>query len=156
MKLSSCTLGFVLLSLILPASAAEWVSESDVLREADYLSRSPDARPRTRSMSKEDPEAPLIEVIRPNPLNNLKQPFPVELRFTARSGAPIDPKSLKVSYGFMGLDLTERIRKSATVTPDGLRAESVEIPKGEHRLMVRVADARGLVGERDIRIKVGE
>lgn len=156
MKLPSCTLGVVLLTALLPVSAEEWVSASEVLREAEYQARSPEARPRTRALSKEDPEAPLIEVIRPNPLNNLKQPFPVELRFTARSGAPIDPKSLKVSYGFMGLDLTERIRKSATVTPEGLRAENVEIPKGEHRLTVRVADARGLVGERDIRIKVGE
>lgn len=156
MKHAAYSLGLCLVFLALPAAAAEWVSQAEMLREAEYLGRPADARARTRAITPVDPDAPLIEVIRPNPLNNLKQPFPVELRFIARSGAPIDPKTLKVSYGFMGLDLTERIRKSATVTPEGLRAENVEIPKGDHRLTVKVADAKGLVGERDIRIRVGE
>lgn len=145
---------FMLSACAVQASA--WVTEDDARREAEFQQVTPLKPDRTRAISPVDVEAPLIEVIRPNPLNNLSLPFAVELRFSSRSGAPIDPNSLRVSYGFMRVDLTERIRKSATVTAEGLRAESVEIPKGKHRLNVTVADTVGHVGEKEIQFSVGE
>lgn len=138
------------------ALAEVWITADELAREAEFASRPPPPRVRARSLVAADRDSPLIEVLRPNPLNNLKPPFAVELRFSARAGAEINPDSLRVAYGFLGIDLTERIRKSATVTPEGLRAESVDIPRGDHRLTVRIADVRGRIGEREIRIRVGD
>lgn len=140
----------------LSALADSWVTADDVAREAEFLAIPAPPRAKARSMPVIDPDLPQIEVVRPNPLNNIKAPFGVELHFAARPGSAIDPDSLKVSYGFMGIDLTDRIRRSATVTPAGLKAENVEIPRGDHRLTVRIADVRGRIGEKEIRIRVGE
>lgn len=155
----SLALVLVLISGLFAARASfgdTWVTAQEVAQETEFAAHRPPPRQRTRSLAVADPEAPQIEVLRPNPLNGLKPPFAVELRFSARAGAEIDPGSLRVAYGFLGIDLTERIRKSATVTAEGLRADGVDIPRGDHRLTVRIADVRGRVGEREIRLSVGD
>ena len=137
--------------------ALEWVTAQDVAQESDFQSQNPsNLRARTRAFAPINPEAPLIEVVQPQILSGVRPPFPVELRFIARPGAQIEPGTLKVRYGMLGIDLTDRIRKGATVTPDGLKADKVEIPAGDHRLTVRIADSGGHVGEKEIRIKVGD
>ena len=139
------------------AQAFELVTAQDVAQETTYQIQNPSApRARTRAFATPNPDAPLIEVVQPQILSGVRPPFPVELRFVARAGSQIDPGTLKVRYGMMGIDLTDRIRKGATVTPDGLKAEKVEIPTGDHRLTVRIADSGGHVGEKEIRIKVGD
>ena len=139
------------------AQAFELVTAQDVAQETTYKIQNPSSpRIRTRALATLNPEAPLIEVVQPQILSGVRPPFPVELRFVARSGAQIDPATLKVRYGMLGIDLTDRIRKGATVTSDGLRADKVEIPTGDHRLTVRIADSGGQVGEKEIRIKVGD
>ena len=139
------------------AQAFEWVTAQDVAQESAYQSENPPAqRVRSRAITPMNPDAPLIEVVQPQILSGVRPPFPVELRFVARPGSQIDPATLKVRYGMLGIDLTDRIRKGATVTPDGLRADKVEIPTGDHRLTVRIADSGGQVGEKEIRIKVGD
>jgi hypothetical protein len=139
------------------AQAVEWVTAQDIAQESAYQSQSlPAPRVRTRAIGALNQEAPLIEVVRPQVLSGVQPPFPVELRFIARPGSQIDPTTLKVRYGMLGIDLTDRIRKGASVTPDGLRADKVDIPNGDHRLTVRIADSGGHVGEKEIRIKVGD
>lgn len=148
--------GVCLALSVSPVRAEAWVTADDMARETAFLEQPAPPRVKMRSMPVSDPDLPQIEVVRPNPLNNVRAPFGVELRFAARPGATIDPDSLRVAYGFMGIDLTERIRRTATVTADGLRADNVDIPRGDHRLTVRIADVRGRVGEKEIRIKVGD
>jgi hypothetical protein len=139
------------------AQAFELVTAQDVAQETTYQIQNPPVqRALTRAFATPNPDAPLIEVVQPQVLSGVRPPFPVELRFVARAGSQIDPGTLKVRYGMMGIDLTDRIRKGATVTPDGLKAEKVEIPTGDHRLTVRIADSGGHVGEKEIRIKVGD
>jgi len=145
-----------LAALFAPAVLAEsWVTAEDVAREAEFLAIPAPPRTKLRSMPVTDPDLPQIEVLRPNPLDNVRPPFGVELRFAARPGTAIDPDSLKVVYGFLGIDLTDRIRRSATVTPAGLLADNVEIPRGEHRLTIRIPEVRGRTGEKEIRNRVG-
>ena len=139
------------------AQAFELVTALEVAQEFSYQSQNlPTQRARTRAFATPNPEAPLIEVVQPQVLSGVRPPVPVELRFVARPGSQIDPGTLKVRYGMMGIDLTDRIRKGASVTPDGLRADKVDIPNGDHRLTVRIADSGGHVGEKEIRIKVGD
>lgn len=139
------------------AQAFELVTAQDVAQESLFQSQNPPTqRIRTRAIATLNPQAPSIEVLQPQILNGVHPPFAVELRFVAQTGSQIDPATLKVRYGMLGIDLTDRIRKGATVTPDGLRADKVDIPNGDHRLTVRIADSGGHVGEKEIRIKVGD
>lgn len=155
LKRAGCAL-LTMLSLA-PVQAFELISAQEVVQEAEFLRQNPESRAtRTRALATPNPEAPIIEVVQPQVLNEVRPPFPVELRFIPRVGLQIDPKSLNVRYGMLGIDLTDRIRKGATVTADGLKADKVEIPGGNHRLIVRIADFAGHVGEKEIRIKVGE
>lgn len=149
--------GLIGLIITAPVHSFELVSAQDMAQESAYLLRAPAER-RTRSLTIPplNHAAPQIELLLPKNLNGVHPPFPVELRFTARPGMQIDPLSLKVRYGLMGIDLTDRIRKGATVTPEGLKADRVEIPNGDHRLFVRIADSGGQIGEKEIRIKVGD
>ena len=150
--------GLLLAAFFAPsAQAFEWVTAQDVAQESAYQSQNrPTQRSRTRAIVPLNPDAPLIEVLQPQVMSGVRTPFPVELRFIARPGSKIDPATLKVRYGMLGIDLTDRIRKGASVTPDGLRADKVEIPTGDHRLTVFIADSGGHIGEREIRIKVGD
>ena len=156
LQLIRCGVLFTALSAA-SAQAFEWVTTQEVEQETAYQSRNqPAQRSLSRAITPINPDAPLIEVVQPQVLNSVRPPFPVELRFIARPGSQIDPGSLKVRYGMLGIDLTERIRKGATITADGLKADRVEIPTGDHRLTVRIADSGGHVGEKEIRIKVGD
>ena len=135
----------------LPAMAFELVSHAEM--EQEIRDGKP---PKIRTRSVPDQNAPNVDLVLPVKLDGVKAPFPVELRFSAKAGAQIDPASFKVSYGFLGIDLTERIRKAAAVRADGIRAEKVEIPPGSHRLTVRITDSAQRVGEREIRLTVVE
>jgi hypothetical protein len=133
------------------ALAFELVTPAEVQRE---VIEGATAAPRFRVRANPDKDAPVIDVVAPARLSGLKTPFPVELRFSSGPGAQIDPNSFKVTYGFLGIDLTDRIRKSAVVTPQGIRAENVEIPTGQHRLTVRIADSVQRTSEREIKLSV--
>lgn len=109
-------------------------------------------RPRTRAFP--NPEAPVIEVVRPQEGQPLSAPVTIQLRFRPQAGAPINPASFQASYGAFGLDITQRLLQYARVDPGGMVLENVAIPAGSHRITLKVADAAGRTGERTFRFTV--
>jgi hypothetical protein len=109
--------------------------------------------PRTRSLPA--PGAPTIHVLQPEmagaPLQN---PVRIELQFSSASDADIDPASFRAYYGFLRIDITERIVKSVRVTESGLKIENAEIPRGSHRLLLRIADSKDRATETELRFVV--
>ncbi|HUP90863.1 MAG TPA: hypothetical protein VM074_01340 [Solimonas sp.] len=109
------------------------------------------AKPRTRSLK---PLFPRVEVLAPDSVTEVKPPVRIELRFIGEPGTPVDPASFHVYYGFLGIDITERIRDAAQITPEGLVAEGAELPVGSHSLKLTLADAKGRGSSTVVKFKV--
>lgn len=126
------------------------VTPEEVRAEAQARIEEP---PRMRSFP--TPGAPKIQVLQPEisgtPLQN---PIRIELQFSSASDADIDPGSFRAYYGFLRVDITERIVKSVRVAKSGLTVENAEIPRGKHRLLLRIADSKERVTETELRFTV--
>jgi hypothetical protein len=94
-----------------------------------------------------DPQRPKINLLRPGAGGQFTAPVDIELEFEAAEGAEIDPGTLKVTYGRLGIDVTERVIEHATLSKDGLVSENADLPLGRHRLTVTIYDTEGRVGE---------
>lgn len=108
---------------------------------------------KTRALGSFD--TPKIKVISPEPVKNVfSAPLPIELKFISADDAEIDPASFRASYGFLRLDVTNRITQSGKLTKSGLSIAEAEIPKGSHRLLLQVSDTKGRVGESELRFRI--
>jgi hypothetical protein len=128
-------------SLILPEEAA-----------ADSAAPEPPPPPRTRSVP--NPDAPAIVVAAPDEGRALRAPLSIRLQFVARGGAAIDLSSFRARYGFLGIDVTARLLQHARLTAAGLEADNADIPAGDHRLRLEIADTSGRRAERSIRFVI--
>jgi hypothetical protein len=145
---------WALMGLELANAQDVWlVTPEEVQREAAWAgTHPPSATRRTRAITPANPE---IAVVKPESLAEpLKAPFPIQILFRAREGAVIVPESLRILYGFMRIDITERLTARAKVTPAGIVVESAAIPPGNHRLLIRVSDDRERQGEAELRFAV--
>ena len=103
----------------------ELVTADEYQREKDarsLLTRGPGTQP-AEPESLRAADGPLIEVLTPDSRNSVKSPVDISVRFSPGPGATIVLDSLHVRYGLIGLDVTERIRHSATVTERGIQAQ---------------------------------
>ncbi|PND38182.1 hypothetical protein C1O66_12075 [Paucibacter aquatile] len=101
------------------------------------------------------PGAPRLELLQPKPgPDTLASPFDIQLRWNAEGEARIEPQTLRIRYGWMGLDITQRVLAQAEVTAEGLRIRKAALPSGEHKLAVEIADSLQRVGRRQFEVKV--
>jgi len=107
------------------------------------------APPRTRSLF------PNIRVVSPQTNGaEMASPLRIELVFETSGDAHIVPSTFRVLYGLLKFDLTDNVRQNATVTEKGLVAEKAAVPKGTHRLFLQIADDKGRVTERELKVKI--
>src|SRR5579864_1277688 len=71
-----------------------------------------------------DLNAPSITVVKPDRNLPILPPVDIDVRFKPAEGATVNVSSLKIKYGFLGLDITQRILQApgVLVSADGLRA----------------------------------
>lgn len=110
--------------------------------------------PRMRSSTPPRP-GPAIKVLAPSVTSAVAAPLRIELAFEPLAGARIVPGSFRVLYGVLKIDLTERLRRHATVTESGVVVEQAMVPDGVHRLFIQVADDKGNQAEHELRVRVG-
>lgn len=100
-------------------------------------------------------DEPAIEIVRPVVKEGkVASPVAIEVRFKPVAGKTIDPASFKLYYGAFKLDVTDRLLKTAKVTPTGFSIDKVDIPAGSHRLVMKVADDTGAAGIKEIKFTV--
>ena len=100
-------------------------------------------------------DEPAIEIVRPVVKEGkVTSPVAIEVRFKPVQGKSIDPASFKLYYGAFKIDVTDRLLKTAKVTPTGFSIDKVDIPSGSHRLVMRVGDDTGAVGIKEIKFTV--
>jgi hypothetical protein len=110
---------------------------------------------RTRQMVVPRPNAPAIRVLTPSaPDTAVPAPVRIQVAFQPAPGTRIVPSSLRVLYGLLKIDLTERLRPHATVSEEGFLVERAQMPEGQHRLILQVADDQGHSTEQELRIRV--
>ena len=99
-------------------------------------------------------DGPVINIVTPSAQNTVKAPVDIDVRFEPGPGAKIVLDTLRIRYGMIGLDVTDRIRKAATVTEQGIRAPGAQLPAGSHSMSVEIADSAGRKTKQSFKFKV--
>ncbi len=131
------------------------ITADEARQEAKAVAEAP-PEVRTRSLPIPKPGQPAIRVVTPNALGSaVAAPVRIEVTFKPAPGARIVPSTFRVLYGLMKIDLTDRLKKHATVTESGVVVDQARVPEGQHRLILQVADDQGNTAEQELRIRVG-
>jgi len=103
-----------------------------------------------------DLNAPSITVVRPDRSLPIKPPVDIEVHFQAAEGSSVSVSTLKIKYGFLGLDITQRILQApgVQVSAAGLRAGGAQLPSGSHKLVIEIADNYGRTGRQPLEFTV--
>ncbi len=146
-----------------PALAFELITPSEALRDREVRPKDEAASMneiRPRSLPPAAPGAAgkpvfAIRVVSPSSQATVKAPLRIELTFETPPGTRVVPSTFRVLYGVMKLDLTERLRRFATISERGVIVDQAVVPDGLHRLLMTVADEQGNVAEQELRLRVG-
>jgi hypothetical protein len=140
------------------ASAAEGGFE--LLSKREYQSElGARAAPHAQLVLKSaDMDAPTITVVKPDKSGAIQPPVDIDVRFKPAQGATVNIGSLKIMYGFLKLDITQRILTApgVKVSADGLTANGARLPAGSHKLLIEVADNYGRTARQPVEFTVKE
>jgi len=100
------------------------------------------------------PDAPKIELVSPKLDTTISSPTKIELKFTPKIPASTKPETFRILYGTFQIDITERLLKVATVTPQGINVPEAKLPNGKHKLVLNIQDSDGRVGSRLIEFEI--
>lgn len=101
-----------------------------------------------------DQHSPVIVINAPEITRNLPTPITIDIGFQAFDGANIAEKSLKVLYGWLNLDITDRIREHAKISMSGLTAKNVTLPVGEHTITIEISDSKQRTTQKEVMLEV--
>ena len=148
-RLAIAILASMLLDLpAVQATGAEWqlVTPAEDARD--------DAAPHVPQTPPAVSGAPVITVKQPDVSHPLHNPMTFDIQFSPAQGATINRSTLRVKYGWLGIDVTQRLLGHATWTASGLFAADADVPTGNHRIRVSIADNLGRVGTRVANLNV--
>ena len=89
---------------------------------------------------------PTVRIEEPDISRPVRMPANIRIRFQPAANATINVSSLRVRYGYLGIDVTRRILAHATPTPSGVFVQDAELPRGRHRVTIQIADTMGRTG----------
>ncbi len=141
-----------------PAQGFDLITASEARLEAQAEAGAPPVTiaPRTRSLVVPKTNQPSIQVVTPAALGEaISAPVRIELAFKPAPGTRIVPSTFRVLYGLLKIDLTDRLKRHATVTEEGVVVDRAQVPAGQHRLLMQVADDQGNLAEQELRLRVG-
>lgn len=102
------------------------------------------------------PAPPAIELLRPDISRPISNPTTIEVRFSPGSGAPVDMGTFRATYGWLGINITNRLLEHAKKTPDTLLAEAVDLPSGDHKVTISIANMVGKTASRTFHFSVAQ
>ncbi len=97
---------------------------------------------------------PVIVVEAPATLDNLASPFSLAVRFEPKGNARLDPTSLRIFYGRLRIDITDRVLEHLAMTGNRLVGDNLSLPLGKHRLTLEIADASGRKTRKLVKVTV--
>jgi hypothetical protein len=135
----------------------ELVSADEFQREEDarsLVTRSAKSLQPAEEQSRRVPDGPVIEIVTPDATTPVHAPVDITVRFEPGPGARIVLDSLHIRYGLIGLDVTDRIRKAARVTEQGIDAPGASLPTGSHSMSIEISDSAGRTTRQAFRFRV--
>ena len=97
---------------------------------------------------------PVIELVNPQLLSQaVKSPTRIELLFKPKDGA-VNLATFKVHYGKARFDITSRILRKAKFGANSILIEEAELPEGEHRFAISIADFQGRMSSQEFMVRV--
>jgi hypothetical protein len=63
-------------------------------------------------------------------------------------------QSFRATYGWLGINITNRLLQHAVKTPNSLSAANVNLPRGNHRITLSIADNVGKTASRTFQFSV--
>ena len=132
------------------------VSEEEYLLQLDQRNAPPRQKMKLkmRSIPGTDQESPLITINSPSVTSDLHSPIRIDINFRAPDDATIQIDSLKVMYGWLNLDITDRIRQHAQISHTGILAEDVVLPVGKHNITIEITDTMERSTEKDVSFEI--
>jgi len=100
------------------------------------------------------PPPPAIDLLRPDLSKPIRDPVTIEVRFSAGPGRAIDMRTFKATYGWLGINITGRLLEHATKSPNGLSAQNVDLPPGDHKVTLSIADTFGKIASRTFQFSI--
>ncbi len=137
------------------AGPVQLVSDEEVAREQAFGGQMEEQEPvRIRTATRSISLAPEVVLLAPKPDGAVKTPFPIRIQFVPAPGTEIDPASFKVLYGFLGLDITDRVLSKVQPSSSGITVDQAAIPAGQHSLRLQIWDKQGRKGETSVKLVV--
>jgi hypothetical protein len=143
------------------------ITPAEVARESPAPHSFTTGPPSTRALT----PGPEIVVEQPPVTAPPHPPISFRVRFVPEAGSTIDPRTFRATYdprtfratyprtfratyGMLGLDITARRLRHAKFTGEELFAENVDIPAGNHRVTIAIADTPGHESSRTFQFTV--
>jgi hypothetical protein len=139
-----------IISLITSSFVAVNHASAWVLITKEESERESTAPRRVQAPSAAQPGAPTIEVDQPDNSKPINSPVTIKISFHPQQGATIDVQSFRATYGFLAIDITQRIIANAQLTASGMTANNAQIPPGQYEVTLQIADNFHRVGTRTI------
>ncbi|MBV8088929.1 MAG: hypothetical protein JO139_05035 [Alphaproteobacteria bacterium] len=148
-------LAIAILAFTLPILPGKWAVAAGWPLVTPGVEARDNAAPHLRqSVTAAGQAAPVITVKQPDISRALRNPMTFDIQFRAAPGATINPSTFQAKYGWLGINITSRLLEHATRTSNGLFAANVDVPTGNHRISVSIADNLGRVGTRVVNLHV--
>jgi len=108
----------------------------------------------TRGITVTPKGSPKISIKKPTISGVVASPTNIEISFEADEGAQIEVDSLEVLYGWLALDITDRIKQHAELSVKGLVASNVSLPEGDHTITIVIKDSKGRATEKELSFSI--
>jgi len=96
---------------------------------------------------------PEIKIISPEMADEYSPPVNINIVFKPVDDAEVDMSKFKVEYiKLMSLDITDRFMKYTT--PDGIKIQNADFPRGKHKLKLTIGDNKGGITEEIFTVKL--
>ena len=147
---------FMTSSLLIAGEAFMLISQEEYMQQLGHEDINKQVKPRTRSFFSTNPNAPHISVNLPAMTSELYSPIKIDINFVASDDANIQIETLEVLYGWLNLDITDRIKQHAQISHDGITADNVNLPIGKHNITIKIKDTKQRISEKKISFEVLE
>jgi len=130
--LTNRTLAIAILAFALPVLPGKWAIRAAWPLVTPGEEARDNAAPHVRQSTAQPASgAPVITVKQPNVSRALRNPMTFDIQFRAAPGATINLSTFQAKYGWLGINITNRLLGHATRSPNGLFAADVDVPTGK-------------------------
>jgi hypothetical protein len=80
----------------------------------------------------------------------LQSPVGLQIIVVPKDGAQVNWQSVQLLYGSLRFNITDRFLKLAQRDKEGYIVKAMNIPQGNHRLLILIQDSKNRTGRREL------